>query len=195
MYNPDDSGVTHPGNTVETFATNYFGTINFAKQMQPMVADSGKILFMGSICGPDAFKKCDAPFKFRFLEQNLTEEDVTGWARDYVEDVKSGAWKEKGYSMWEYGMSKLFLQTYCSALSRCDDIVGRGVQCYTMHPGVITSDINGQNKNYKPLVEGTRSAMILIEREFKIDPLEQGGFFHEDGSLLRLGEPFKFDMK
>jgi NAD(P)-dependent dehydrogenase (short-subunit alcohol dehydrogenase family) len=59
VHFPDGTGVTHPANTVETFATNYFGTINFAKQMQPMVADSGKILFMGSICGPDGFKKCN----------------------------------------------------------------------------------------------------------------------------------------
>jgi hypothetical protein len=45
------------------------------------------------------------------------------------------------------------------------------------------------------MVEGTRSAMKLIEREFKIDPVEQGGFYHEDGSLLRLGEPFEFVLK
>jgi NAD(P)-dependent dehydrogenase (short-subunit alcohol dehydrogenase family) len=133
--------------------------------------------------------------KKNFLDESLTEEDFTEWARDYVEDVKSGAWKQKGYSLWEYEMSKLFLQAYCSALSRADDIVTRGVQCYTMHPGVIKSDINGQNQNYKALVEGTRSAMKLIEREFKINPQEQGGFYHEDGSLLRLGEPFDFQLK
>ena len=137
MHNPDGSGITHPGNTVETFATNYFGTINFTQQMQPMVAESGKILFMGSICGPDAYRKCNDQLQARFLDQNLTQEYVTGWAREYVEDVKSGAWKEKGYSLWEYGMSKLFLQVYCSALGKDDDIVGRGVQCYTMNPGRI----------------------------------------------------------
>jgi NAD(P)-dependent dehydrogenase (short-subunit alcohol dehydrogenase family) len=123
---------------------------------------------------------------------------VTEWTRDYVEDVKSGAWKEKGYSPWEYEMSKLFLQVYCSALGKSDDIVARGVQCYTMHPGCIQTDMSIKAENYKdfrPLIEGTRSSMKLIEREFKIDPVEQGGFYHEDGSLLRLGEPFEFVLK
>ncbi len=45
------------------------------------------------------------------------------------------------------------------------------------------------------MVEGTRSAMKMIEREFKVDPVEQGGFFHEDGSHLRLGEPFELVLK
>mgnify|MGYP000753917031 CR=1 FL=1 len=66
LRRPDDTGVTHPGNTVETFATNYFGTINFAKQMQPLVADNGKILFMGSIAGPSAFNKCNEGCKLNF---------------------------------------------------------------------------------------------------------------------------------
>jgi NAD(P)-dependent dehydrogenase (short-subunit alcohol dehydrogenase family) len=112
LRRPDDTGVTHPGNTVETFATNYFGTTNFAKQMQPMVADNGKILFMGSIAGPSAFNKCNEGLQAQFLDESLTKEDVTEWASDYVEDVKIGAWKQKGYSLWEYGMSKLFLQSY-----------------------------------------------------------------------------------
>jgi hypothetical protein len=73
--------------------------------------------------------------------------------------------------------------------------VARGVQCYCMHPGLIKSELNGLKEDYKPIVEGTRSAMKMIEREFKIDPVEQGGFYHEDGSLLRLGEPFEFSLK
>jgi NADP-dependent 3-hydroxy acid dehydrogenase YdfG len=109
---PDGTGLTHPDITIQTFDTNYFGTTNFARQMQPMVADNGKILFMGSIAGPDAFRKCNDQLQARFLQENLTQEDVTAWSRDYVEDVKSGAWKEKGYCLWEYGMSKLFLQVY-----------------------------------------------------------------------------------
>jgi NAD(P)-dependent dehydrogenase (short-subunit alcohol dehydrogenase family) len=132
---PDDSGNTHEGITVDTFATNYFGTTNFAKHMQPLVADNGKILFMGSIAGPDAFRKCNEGLQARFLDESLTQEDFSEWARDYIEDVKKGVWKEKGYGVWEYGMSKLFLQSYLSALSRSDDIVARGVQCYCMHPG------------------------------------------------------------
>ena len=92
-------------------------------------------------------------------------------------------------------MSKLFLQVYVSALARSEDIVGRGVQCYTMHPGVISTDMNNHNENYKPVMEGVRSSMKLIEKEFKVDPVEQGGFFHEDGSLLALGEAFEFQLK
>jgi NADP-dependent 3-hydroxy acid dehydrogenase YdfG len=112
MTYPDDSGNTHEGITVDTFATNYFGTTNFAKHMQPLVADNGKILFMGSIAGPDAFRKCNEGLQARFLDESLTQEDFSVWARDYIEDVKKGVWKEKGYCVWEYGMSKLFLQSY-----------------------------------------------------------------------------------
>jgi carbonyl reductase 1 len=109
---PDATGNTHEGITVDTFHTNYFGTTNFAKHMQPLVADNGKILFMGSIAGPDAFRKCNEALQARFLDTSLTQEDFTEWARDYIEDVKKGVWKEKGYCVWEYGMSKLFLQSY-----------------------------------------------------------------------------------
>ena len=95
LYQPIEP--TNPENTIKTFDTNYFGTVNFAKEMQPMVSDNGKILFMGSICGPDAFRQCSDNLKLNFLNKNLSLEDLNDFARQYVKDVVDGEWKEKGY--------------------------------------------------------------------------------------------------
>ena len=179
----------------ETFGINYWGAVNTTTAMLPSMNDKSKILFMGSIVAHDAFKKCSDQIQYRMKGHFSGPEEINSFAQEYLDDVQSGDWKDAGYHPWELAMSKLFIQVYCSALGRSDEITQKGIQCYTMHPGVIASDQNGHNKKYRPTIDGARSTIGLIEKEFEIDEDTQGGFFHEDGSFLELGDPFKMMMK
>ena len=57
-----------------------------------------------------------------------------------------------------------------------------------MHPGIIKTDMSSWmgNENLPPVREGVKSAMMAIKKPFKVNKLEQGGYFDDDGSLLKL---------
>lgn len=171
----------------KTMTTNFDCTIQFTQDMLPHVTDNGKVLFMASCCGLFAYQEMPESLQKLFVEENLTLESLMALKDQYLCDVKNGLGGEKGWAKWEYGMTKLFVQVACKILGKTQGILDRKIQFYSMHPGVITTNMNGFNEDYKPVDEGVVSAMHCIEKSFGvIDSKEQGGYFDCDATFMEL---------
>jgi len=177
-----------PDTCSKTMNVNFFGTIDFTSKMYRFLNLNAKVIFIGSILGPRAFDECSEDLKKRFLDDKATVDEVCQFAGEYLSCVKSGTWKGSGFALWDYGVSKLFLQVAVKAMSREKDAIAKNLQFYCIHPGVITTGINNfsRSANHKDIKESTRSFEMMIEKPWGINEKENGGFYHEDGSFYDL---------
>lgn len=192
----NNAGIAHPkkGNTTpekaeESVMTNFTGTMGFTDEILDHIVDNGKIIFVTGCVSRGGYIGLSPTLKEKFTEGNtLTMEQLMELKDLYLANVHEGINRKKGWGAWEYEISKLFNEVGCKILGRSEKVLERGIQCYSCHPGMLKTDMTAWMGNSKfPAVEtGTRLLIELIEKEFKINPTEQGGYFDEDGSYLEL---------
>lgn len=77
-------------------------------------------------------------------EENLSEIQIDGMVNLFLEDVKNGAWKSRGWpQVWsDYAVSKLGLNAYSRVLAkRYKGINGISVNCFC--PGFTQTSMTG----------------------------------------------------
>lgn len=162
--------------------------MQFTDQILSHIHDNGKIIFMSSCCSRSGFANLPKNLKQRFTDENLTMKELMELKDEYLMDVEQGVYKKKGWGAWEYEVSKLFNEVGTKVFGRSQEVLGKAIQCYSCHPGILKTDMTKWmgNENLPPAEMGNRVVIGLIEREWKVDPKQQGGYFDEDGSFLEL---------
>lgn len=70
--------------------------------------------------------------KMMLLSENITEEEIEGMVKSFLEDVKKGKWKNKGWpEIWtDYAVSKMALNSYSRILAKRYKDCGLSVNCF-----------------------------------------------------------------
>jgi NAD(P)-dependent dehydrogenase (short-subunit alcohol dehydrogenase family) len=173
--------------------TNYAHTrlLNEKVLSAGLIAQNGKIIFVSSQLGRVEHIAFNSEVHKVFSAyKTLSLEELDKWGARCVKDVEKaetrGNWQPKFYCA-----TKMFLSAYASVLGRDEEIVGNGVQVYSMHPGWCRTDMTKhyEEKGVVPPLskeEGAETAVWLSDLPFEIDGELQGEYFadSEHGSFL-----------
>ena len=88
-----------------TIRVNFTGTLNVTRALLPLVRPHGRIVNVSSMTSK--LSQVSAPLQKEFSDPTLTEAQLVGMMRQFVEDVVAGCHQERGYSNTAYGTSKL----------------------------------------------------------------------------------------
>jgi NAD(P)-dependent dehydrogenase (short-subunit alcohol dehydrogenase family) len=94
-----------------TFATNFYGTVEFTESVLTLLNERAKIVFVGSMAGHIRIIK-NKDLKSRFNDEDLTKEKLFALANEFAENVRNGTFEAKGWSKSAYGTSKLHINLY-----------------------------------------------------------------------------------
>ncbi|KAK1319367.1 (+)-neomenthol dehydrogenase [Acorus calamus] len=149
----NNAGVSFNGikeNTVEhaetVIDTNFYGPKRLTEALLPLFRRStsiSRILNMSSQLG--LLSRLRNPSLKRVLqdEKNLSEEAIKGLTSRFLEDVRDGTWRDRGWpKVWtDYAVSKLALNAYSRFLARRCEGRGLSVNCYC--PGFTRTSMTG----------------------------------------------------
>ncbi|KAF3631459.1 putative ribonuclease H protein-like [Capsicum annuum] len=99
-------------------------------------------------------------------EENLSEKQIEGLVNLFIDNVKNGTWKSKGWPiLWtDYAVSKLALNAYSKVLARNYKGKGISVNCYC--PGFTQTSMTGGKGKYTAQVAadiGVKLALLPPE--------------------------------
>lgn len=90
-----------------TVRVNFTGTLNVTRALLPLVRPGGRIVNVSSMVSK--LSQVSSQLQKKFSDPRLTEEELVGLMKRFVDDVFVGDHKDKGWSNTAYGMSKLGL--------------------------------------------------------------------------------------
>jgi len=139
-----------------TLNTNYFATIAFSKLLLPLVAEGGRVVNVSSSVGLPSRLREDV--RAKFVSPQLTLEQLDGLMKQFIEDVKNGTWKEKGWPKTTYGVSKIGLTAATRVLAREEKRTD--VLINACHPGYVDTDMSSHKGPLTP-AQGAEAPVAL----------------------------------
>jgi NAD(P)-dependent dehydrogenase (short-subunit alcohol dehydrogenase family) len=144
-----------------------------------LIAEKGKIVTLGSMAGKMSFNRItNNDLKERWQKKDINRDDIFNLMHEFEQGVAEGDYDKKGWPKSGYGISKLGINVYHSALARFPDIIQKGIQVYVCCPGYVNTDMTS-HKGVLTIEEGIRTPVMLIELPFEVKEEWQGGFFQE----------------
>lgn len=162
----------------QTFATNYYGTLDATQTLLPLVKNGGRVVNVSSTAGEingysseirDAFKKAaktDIP-------------SVTTLMEKFVKAVEEGKEKEAGYPSSAYRVSKAGETAFTKVIAMEEAKRGRGVLVNACCPGYVNTDMT-KGKGTKTVEQGASTPVMLALEDIRG---ETGGFWREGKSV------------
>lgn len=131
-----------------TLGTNYSGTVNVCKHFFPLIRENGRVVHLGSMAGVSALSKCSKELQEKFLNPNLTIDELSGLMKKFIQDVSDGQWKERGWPTTTYGVSKIGVNLLARLQAR--DNKTKGVLINSCCPGWVRTDMAGPKAPKSP---------------------------------------------
>lgn len=160
-----------------TFATNFYGTVDFTEKMLPLVNEKGKIIIIGSSAGKLKIVPSE-DIRKRFDDPNITKDQLFELAKEFREVVRDDKLDEKVWPKSGYGMSKLCINIYTRILAKNAEVNKHGIQVYVCCPGWVKTDMGGE-KATRTIDEGVVTPLYLIDLPHELNPAYQGQFFYD----------------
>ncbi|XP_072293651.1 carbonyl reductase [NADPH] 1-like [Eucyclogobius newberryi] len=101
-----------------TLQTNFFDTRDMLTHFMPLMKAGGRVVNVSSFVGSQTLNKCSKELQARFRSEDITEEELVGLMKRFVEKAKTGQHKEDGWPETAYGVSKTGLTTLSMILAR-----------------------------------------------------------------------------
>ncbi|CAL9687736.1 unnamed protein product [Knipowitschia caucasica] len=101
-----------------TLETNFFATRDMLTHFMPLMNPGGRVVNVSSFVGSRTLNKCSTDLQARFRSEDITEDELVGLMKRFVEKVKAGQHKEDGWPETAYGVSKTGLTTLSMILAR-----------------------------------------------------------------------------
>jgi carbonyl reductase 1 len=158
--------------TLTTLNTNFYGLYNLTTKLLPLVSDTGHIINLSALLGNTTFIP-NKTIQEQLLSPSLTIEQLLGLAKQYVDSVKDGNFKDLGWPRLPYNVSKAFVNAYTRILHKEFRDKNTGRRANALHPGWVKTDLGGKNA---PLTieEGVKTAAFLVSDSTQ----ESGKFWH-----------------
>ncbi|XP_006342322.1 (+)-neomenthol dehydrogenase [Solanum tuberosum] len=146
----EENSVEHAETVI---CTNFYGPKRLIQQLWPTFRCSStvtRILNISSRLGLLSKLRNEELKSMLLDEENLSEKQIEGLVKLFLEDVKNGTWKSKGWpKLWtDYAVSKLALNAYSEVLARKYKGKGISVNCYC--PGFTQTSMTGGKGKYTP---------------------------------------------
>ncbi|XP_061163367.1 carbonyl reductase [NADPH] 1-like isoform X1 [Saccostrea echinata] len=152
-----------------TVKTDYFGTLTVSDALFPLLRPHARVVNMSSDACSFAIRKCSSEIQSKFLNTDITKEELTGLMNDFIQNAKTGDLENNGYVKSAYGMAKVGVTVLSqiqnrqlSADARKDIIVN------ACCPGHVITDMSSQTGR-KTIDEGadTPIYLALLPEEIK----------------------------
>ena len=116
-----------------TLNTNFTGTLNMLKAFAPIIRPHGRIVNVASWVGLFSRLSSQA-LRDKFANPSLTEEELVALMDQFIEDVREGKHKERGWANTFYSNSKVAMIALSNVYAR--KLASSG-ECgfHTMHTG------------------------------------------------------------
>ena len=126
---------------------------------------------LGSSLGRSAFNALtNDDLKKRWRKDDISKKEIFDLVGEYERAIDAGDEKQKGWPKDPYnvyGLSKLAINTYHSALSRNEDVRKKNIQVYVCCPGYVNTDMTN-HQGVLSIEEGIRTPVLLIEAPFEV---------------------------
>lgn len=125
----------------ETVATNYFALLDVCHELFSLLRPHARVVNVSSSCGHST-KIPPGDKRDKFLDPNLTEEQLSDLMRSFVKAAEEGkheslGWPNSAYNVSKVGVSKLtFIQQAAFDKNGPEDVVVNAV-----HPGYVDTDM------------------------------------------------------
>ncbi|XP_063058310.1 carbonyl reductase [NADPH] 1-like [Engraulis encrasicolus] len=159
----EDSATEPFGEQAEvTMQTNYWGTLAVCKALLPILKPKARVVNVSSFVSKMALDKCSPELQAKFRNPDITEEELGGLIRDFVQAAQKGDHQAKGWPNSAYGTSKIGvtvlsrIQARVLSQTRASDSILLNACC----PGWVRTDMAGDKAPKSP-EEGAETPVYL----------------------------------
>uniref|UniRef100_UPI0025ADAF86 carbonyl reductase [NADPH] 1 n=1 Tax=Doryrhamphus excisus TaxID=161450 RepID=UPI0025ADAF86 len=90
-----------------TLRTNFFATQDMLTHFLPLVKTGGRVVNVSSFVSVRSLNQCSPQLQERFRSEDITEDELEGLMRRFVDRAKKGEHKQDGWPETAYGVSKI----------------------------------------------------------------------------------------
>ena len=157
-----------------TIGTNFYGLKHVTEAFLPLLKPNGHIVNISSSAGVTRYLG-NPELAQRFLNPDLTQEEIISLAEEFKNYVRDGNWTEKGWPTFGYGVSKNLVNSYTRVLHRDLKKSGSQIRVNAVHPGWVRTDMAGQEADLS-IEEGSVFSVRVIR-----DTSDLSGRYWADG--------------
>lgn len=141
-----------------TIGINYYGTLQVIQALRGLFKPNCRIVNVSSSEGWLGHIK-SSTLKSRFLQPNLTFEDVTQLMEEFKNLANSGTHGNAGWPNSTYRASKIGVSAMSRILQRDFDEIGQNQICNHVHPGYVKTNMTN-GKGRLTTAEGAKSSVF-----------------------------------
>lgn len=145
-----------------TMKTNFFGTQDVCKELLPLIKPQGRVVNVSSMASLRALKNCSPELQQKFRSETITEEELVGLMKKFVEDTKKGVHAKEGWPDSAYGVTKIGVTVLSRIHARKINEQRRGdkILLNACCPGWVRTDMAGPKAPKSP-EEGAETPVYL----------------------------------
>ncbi|XP_028640201.1 carbonyl reductase [NADPH] 1-like [Grammomys surdaster] len=142
--------------------TNFFGTQAVCTELLPLIKTQGRVVNVSSLISLEALRNCSPELQQKFRSETITEEELVGLMKKFVEDTKKGVHAKEGWPNSAYGVSKIGVTVLSRIHARKLNEQRRGdkILLNACCPGWVRTDMAGPNAPKSP-EEGAETPVYL----------------------------------
>ncbi|KAJ3105617.1 Carbonyl reductase [NADPH] 3 [Phlyctochytrium planicorne] len=133
----------------KTLTTNYYGTLDMIQIFLAIMNPGSRMIQVSSEAARRTLPECSASIREKFMDPNLTVGGLDALLQSFISSIKSNTWEQDGWSSYEYGVSKIAVNTLVRILA--ETIPHSSVTIAAVCPGWVKTDM------------GTMSAPLTVE--------------------------------
>ncbi len=124
-----------------TLVVNFFGALHVTEALLPLIATGGRVVMVSSGVGQlDGFS--DA-LRRKLESPHLDRGELATLMQSFVNDVRAGRHKERGWPSSAYKVSKAGLNALTRVFAR--ELAGRDIHVNAVCPGWVRTDMGGKS--------------------------------------------------
>ncbi|XP_062602464.1 carbonyl reductase [NADPH] 1-like [Saccostrea cucullata] len=144
-----------------TIKTDYFGTLAVSDALFPLLRPHARVVNISGDACSFAIRKCSSEKQDKFLNPDITKEELTELMNDFIRSAKTSEHEKNGYVKSAYGMAKVGVTVLSQILQRQLSADARkGVIINACCPGHVKTDMSSQTGN-KTIDEGADTPLYL----------------------------------
>jgi carbonyl reductase 1 len=158
-YKRDDP-MSFEGQTKTTLDVNFRGTVHLTETLLPLLlrGEDSRIVNVASMVG--RLSQLSPTLRRRFSSDTLTMLELQSLVNDFEDAVMAGNHREQGWTVSNYGLSKLALIAFTKVLAR----EYPGIRVNACCPGFCNTDMTG-GSGFRDAADGAKNAVIPAIRE------------------------------
>uniref|UniRef100_A0A669EZJ9 carbonyl reductase (NADPH) n=1 Tax=Oreochromis niloticus TaxID=8128 RepID=A0A669EZJ9_ORENI len=132
--------------------TNFFGTRDMSTHFLPMIRAGGRVVNISSMLSVTGLKQCSPELQQRFRSEDITEDELVGLMRRFLDDAKKGEHKQHGWPDMAYSVSKIGVTVLSMIHARrlSKERPNDGILVNACCPGWVRTDMAGDKAPKSP---------------------------------------------